>query len=76
MQRIYAPKYVKTPIFTDSTIFTDSKASLACGPPTHPSPFQVAIRYVGDSNLADLMTKPITGSRFYALRARVLGLPT
>ena len=29
----------------------------------------------GDSNLADLMTKPITGSQFYALRARVLGLP-
>ncbi len=29
----------------------------------------------GDSNLADLLTKPITGSRFYALRARVLGLP-
>ena len=29
----------------------------------------------GDSNLADLMTKPITGRRFFALRARVLGLP-
>ena len=26
-------------------------------------------------NIADLMTKPITGLRFFILRARVLGLP-
>ncbi len=30
----------------------------------------------GESNRADLMTKPIIGSRFAALRARALGLPS
>ena len=32
-------------------------------------------KIAGDVNIADLMTKPITGLRFFILRARVLGLP-
>ncbi len=59
MQRIYAPKYVKMPIFTDPTIATDSTHHRVQPVPTRP--------YV--------CPHPITGSRFYALRARVLGLP-
>ena len=77
-----------TPIFTDSKTLIDGtdcerlvrssrwlaakyamlRWGLACG--------TISLDKVsGDGNLADLMTKPITGSRFYALRARVLGLP-
>ena len=32
-------------------------------------------KIAGDVNIADLMTKPITGLRFFILRARGLGLP-
>ena len=32
-------------------------------------------KVAAEFNVADIMTKPITGRRFFALRARVLGLP-
>ncbi len=66
-----------TPIFTDSKTIIDGtdckrlvrlpRWGLACGTIT-------LDKVLGESNLADLTTKPTTGSRFIALRARVLGL--
>jgi hypothetical protein len=41
---------------------------LACGTYT-------SDKISGDLNLADLMTKPITGLRFFIILARALGLP-
>jgi hypothetical protein len=78
-----------TPVFTDSKTIIDGtdcerlirsfrwlaaeypmvRWGLACGTIT-------LDKVPGETNLADLMTKPITGSRFATLRARVLGLPS